>query len=255
MKLYLFLFSALLFIGCTEPAEEIVVDDTPEVPVDRVLTKNEILRHIEAQLKIPGTEKYDYKIFKDQLTPDDSLDYIITVNLLQRAKEDAIKSGKTAKRAEIGYMGNFNYFFFMDGATGVITSPIAVPSSPLAELNVSFENITTAANKDILIDLRIGNAKFRKFYTISHNAPFQTCETELFTELGTELEQTFSVDYEEGTHSLAKNILIYEGEIEPLGEYDDIYNVDPKINATDKLVRRWYYSPQHMKYYLKKDEI
>src|SRR5690606_10100100 len=118
-----------------------------------------IIRHIEGNLSIPRTEKYSYKIYKERLNDDDSLDYIITVNRLQKALDEAIESNNIAKRAEMGYMGNFNYFFYMDGLTKEITTAVAVPSSPYAELEVTFDHIKTEAYFDFMVDLRIRNSK------------------------------------------------------------------------------------------------
>lgn len=246
----------LFLVACSEPQKPTKETDTKTD--DKVqMTSSEIQRHIESQLSIDGTEKYDIDFYEAHLNTDDKIDKIITVNLLERAKDKAIESGKVAKHASVGYMGNYNYFFFVDGESDVITSPIAVPSSPLAKLEVSFENITSDANKDIQIDLKIGDSKFRKFFTVSERAPFQICETELYVDITKPNHEAYVIKFEEGTHSIGKNILVYKGETNQIDVEDseDVYSVTPKIKATDELIRRWYYSPKHMKYYLKKGEI
>jgi len=257
MKYIAFLFTAITFFSCTE--EEKVDEPTVlienKVPVD--LTKVEIVRHIEGQLKILGNEKYSYKIYEAQLNTDDSIDRIVTVNLLDRAINEAIESGRVAKRAEVGYIGNFNYIFYIDGMNKAITSPIAIPSSPQAELKINFENIISDANKDFTIDLRIKNSCFRRFYMIENSVPVQISETEIFTDYGTDNEKAYFIEYEPGTHSLAKNIVIYKGIAEEItfGNSDDIYSSEINIQPTKELVRRWYYSPQYQKYYVKNDEL
>lgn len=258
MKFVYFLILLVFFTACTAENE---VENDPIAEIENQpkpkRTKDEILRHIESQLHILGTEKYGVQYYKAQLTDDDVEDQIITVNLLDRAKNDAIESGQVAKRASVGYMGNYNFFFFVDGATDVITSPITIPSSPMAEIEISFENITTEAKKDLQIDFKIGDSKYRAFYTIEERAPFQIGETELYQEITTDSASAYIVKFEEGTHVLAKNIVIYKGLISKVEteDPDEIYTVEPEIKATDELVRRWYYSPQHKKYYLKKDEL
>lgn len=257
MNIKYLLFFLLFLSACAEPEKENDPVPDNQVPVIKKLSSQEIIRHIESQLKIDGTEKYGIEFYEAYLNPDDSLDKIVTVNLLDRAKKEAMASDIVAKRASMGYMGNYNYFFFIDGESGAITSPIVVPSSPIASLKISFENIISEANKDIVIDIKINDSKYRKYYTIAEGAPFQICETELYTDVTKSNRKAYTVEYEEGTYSLAKNIVIYEGivdKIETKGPHD-IYNIDPEITPTDKLVRRWYYSPQHMKYYLRKDEI
>lgn len=221
------------------------------------LTREEMKRHIESQLKIPGTEKYEIAYYEEYLNDDDTIDLIITVNLLDRAKDDAIKSNRIGKRVALDYMGNYNCFFFYDGATGVITSPIMVPSSPIAPLTISFDYVTSELHKDIQIDFRIGDSKFRAYYTIASRAPFQICQSEIFLDYNTENRSAFSIVLEENPQSFAKNIVVYKGDIEAveMKDREEIYHTDPKITPTTELVRRWYYSPQHMKYYLKKDEM
>ena len=116
-KLLIGLF--LLTLSCSEPERKEsdffkeIENKAPEFKsIDEKIT-----RHIEANLSIPGTEKYSFNIFKNYLNNDDSLDYIITVNRLDFALDEAIKSNNVAKRAEMGYMGNYNYYFYMDGLT------------------------------------------------------------------------------------------------------------------------------------------
>lgn len=257
MKYIAFLFIAISFISCTdeEKIDEPTILIENNIPID--LTKTEIVRHIEAQLKILGNEKYSYEIYEAQLNIDDSLDKIVTVNLLDRAINEAIESGRVAKRAEVGYIGNYNYIFYIDGMNKAITSAIAVPSSPKAALKINFENIISDANKDFTIDLRIKNSCFRRFYMIENSVPIQVSETEIFTDYGTDNEKAFFVEYEPGTHSLAKNIVVYKGVAKEVtfGNPDEIYSTEIDIQPTKELVRRWYYSPKHQKYYVKNDEL
>ena len=67
----------------------------------------------------------------------------------------------------------------------------------------------------------------------------------------------YFVAFEPGTHSLAKNIVVYKGiaEEKTFGNPDDIYSTEIEIEPTKELVRRWYYSPQYQKYYVKNDEL
>ena len=257
MKTCYFLLLALIIVSCTDskPETNILPEDI-EKP-KRMMNESEVKRHIESQLKILGTEKYNYTVYKEHLDADDSVDQIITVNLLDRALNEAIGTKQVAKRAEFGYMGNFNYIFYVDGKTKSITSPIVVPSSAQAELKVSFENITTEAYKDFMIDLKIQNSCFRRFYTVWNQVPFQTSETELYTDLGMGTEKIYAVSFEPSLETLAKNIVITVGKTRAVKftHPDEVYSYEPKIESTGEFVRRWYFSSKHMKYYLKNDEI
>lgn len=255
---YLIALISLLICSCTETDKPIVEDPIEKDP-DSNSYKDEasIRRHVEAQLKIPGTEKYTIRIYSEHMDEDDSLDKLITVNLYDRAIEEASASEKVAKRAEMGYMGNYNFLFYVDGKTQVITSAMPVPSSPHAPLSIQFENITSDVHQDFTVDYRIRNSCFRQFYTISHRIPIQVSQTEIFTDLGLRNQKVYHIEYEESQVSFAKNIVVYEGKTAPVtfDDPDDVYSHWPKIDKTGKLVRRWYYSPEYMKYYLRKEEM
>ncbi len=251
---YKLLIGLLLFsFSCTEPEKkesdffENIENKEPEYKsIDE-----KIIRHIESNLRIPGTEKYSYAIYKSNLNGDDSLDYIITVNRLEFALQEAIESGKVAQRAEMGYMGNYNYYFYMDGLSKEISTAIPVPSSPYAELEVEFHNIKTEAYKDFTIDLRITNSKFRRFYTIINDIPRQTFEAKIFDGLGDNNPEAFVIEYEPGSFTLAKDILVYKGTLEKvtINSVNDVYNFHPKITSTGKLDRKWYFSDSKNKYF------
>lgn len=251
---YKLLIGLLLFaVSCTEPEkkESDFFDNIENKEPEYKSIDEKIIRHIEGDLRIPGTEKYSYTIYKDNLNGDDSLDYIITVNRLEFALQEAIESGKVAKRAEMGYMGNYNYYFYMDGLTKEISASIAVPSSPYAELEVDFHTIKTEAYKDFTIDFRIINSKFRRFYTVINSIPRQTFEAKIFDGLGGSNPEAFVVEYAPGSFSLAKDILVYKGTLEKvtINSVNDVYSIHPKITSTGILERKWYFSDPKNKYF------
>ncbi|MBL4862962.1 MAG: hypothetical protein JKY09_08110 [Crocinitomicaceae bacterium] len=258
MKYLIFPLITFFLFSCnyTPESDGQVLEVDKDTTVQETL-EEQFIRHIESQLKMPATEKYTYKIYKENMNPDDSIDWILTVNLRERAINKAATSTQTAKRAEIGYMGNFNFFFFMDGKTKKMSPAIVVPSSPLAALAISFENITSESYKDFLCDLRITNSKIRRFYTVYNGAPLQVCESVIFDGVTSENNESYVIKYEPGSYSLAKNILVYKGKMEPieLTHSDDIYTIEPEITATDELAFKWYYHPRQMKYFMKKDEL
>ncbi|MEJ6583396.1 MAG: hypothetical protein QNL61_03610 [Crocinitomicaceae bacterium] len=254
---YKLLISLFLFsISCSEPTKkeseffENIENKEPEYKsIDE-----KIVRHIEGSLSIPGTEKYTYTIYKENLNSDDSLDYIITVNRLEFALQEAIISGNVAKRAEMGYMGNYNYYFYMDGLTKEISTAIAVPSGPYTELEVNFHHIKTEAYYDFTIDFRIRNSKFRRFYTVINQIPRQTFETKIFDGLGDATTEAFAVEFAPGSFSLAKDIIVYDAKMEnvTINSPNEVYSINPKITATGKLNRKWFFSDPKNKYFTEK---
>lgn len=251
---YMYLSFVLLLVSACAEGTENGIDETLDQEIVEETLEQKMIRHIEGNLSILGTEKYTYKIFSEHLNGDDSIDYIITVNRLEKALEEAIESGKTAQRAEMGYMGNYNYFFYMDGATKTITTAIPVPSSPHAELSVSFANIRTEAYKDFMVDFRIRNSCFRRFFTVMNVIPAQTFETKIFDFLGEENVEAYSIEFKDGSYSLAKDIYVYKAKIEnvTINSPNEVYAVQPKITPTDQLERKWFFNEQMNKYYTEK---
>ncbi len=253
---YLFIFACLI-IGCTESISDTDAEViSPEEPAVEMTVEQRIVRHIESQLEIPATEEYSYKVYEAELNGDENVDRIITVNLVDRAIQEAIESGNIAKRAEVGYIGNYNYIFYMDGTKETITQGIPVPSSPQAELRVTFENICTEAYKDILVDFRIRNAGYRRFFSIMRDIPRQVFETKIFDGLGTDNTEAYSVQYEPGTYSLSKDIIVYKADLEDvvINDPNAVYEIDPEITPTDVVDRRWFYNVAQQKYYTEIDQ-
>lgn len=256
MKYNLLIAIFLFCLSCTEETKkesDFFKDIETKTEVYQSVDEK-IKRHVEGNLSIPGTEKYTLKIYKQNLNDDGSLDYIITVNRLQKALDEAIESNNVAKRAEIGYMGNFNYYFYMDGLTKEISTAIAVPSSPYAELEVIFEHIKTEAYYDFMIDFRIRNSKFRRFYTIVGEIPRQTFETKIFDKLGEDNPEAYVVKFLPGSFTLAKDIWIYKGKMEPvkIESVNDVYTIQPVISPTEKIERKWFFSAAQNKYFTEK---
>jgi len=254
---YLHIISiSLLFSACTGDSGDTVSSSKPTKEQNDIkeTLEQRIVRHLEGTLSIPGTEKYEYKTFEADLNGDDSLDIIIAVNQLEKAINEAIEKGNTAKRAELGYIGNYNHIFYLDGKTKELSSPIAVPSSPYARLKISFENIRSEAYKDILVDFRIRNSCFRRFFTIVTKTPRQTFEQKLFDGLGNNKTEAFTIKYEKGSYSLAKDIVIYKATLEnvTINNPLEVYTINPSIKATDDLERRWFFNANTLKYFTMK---
>ena len=253
MQKLLFILVPAVLLSCggdpssTDQQEEVVQIATAYQSPEQIAE-----RHVEADLKIPGNEEYQMKLYAENLNGDDSLDYIITVNRFDKAMTDAVLSGKTAKMAEIGYTGNHNYFYFMDGATKSISSVMPIGSSPFSELDVSFEYITTGDHKDFMIDYHILDSYFRNYYTIVNNIPDEILRSELFLRLGTAKEKGYAIEFIPG-EAEARDVIVYEAEI---GDYniekpEDVYVANPKRVKTDKVALHWKYNPSSGNYYLK----
>ena len=240
---------SILLVSCSENKQEEIEKESHAT----VLTVEQMVKnHIETKLAIPSNEKYTFKIYKEQLDGDDKIDAIITVNRLNYALEVAAKSSHTAKRAEVGFIGNYNYIFFFDGGLNQISPPMAVPSTPYSELVVQFENVTTAAYKDILVDYKIMNSNYRNYYSVMEHTPTQVFQWKTYGNIGKSDAEILYLELSTGSIGLAKDILIYEGNLDNASELKDAYNFKAKISKKDKLLHRFFYFENERKYFTKK---
>lgn len=258
---HLWIVSLLVLFGCG-PNEEIEVPNELDKnvesgdPYEGLSMKKAVEMHIRRELSISADQPIDYQIYRENCDGDDSLDAVIAINLLDRALDEAIKSGKVAKLAEIGFMGNYNFILYRDGFSGKFGSVMPIASSPKSKLVVSFEHIRSEKQKDILVDYRVLNASYRNFYTIINAHPKQVNQVKLFDALGTKDAVAFAVEYEPGMISNSKDIVLYQGSFTnpTFVASDEVYTYIPKITKTNRMVERWFFNPQDMKYYLKKED-
>jgi hypothetical protein len=140
MYKYLLLAIPIFFFSCEDTPDPKKVVSEDELP-DKPKSLDEYAkRHVESALRIPANEKYTLKIYKENLDGDDKQDAIISVNRMKFAMDEAARSENPAKRAEVAFMGNFNYIFYYDGGLDLISPQIAIPSSALLPLDILFEN-------------------------------------------------------------------------------------------------------------------
>ena len=253
IQFFILTFSLFTFISCEQGQEENrkVIDES-QLPEDHGDLNSYAKRHVEAQLRISANEKYEMKIFRGNLDGDDKQDAIITVNRLNFAIEEAAKSENPEKRAEIGYMGNFNFFFYYEGAKDLISPPIVIASSPLLPLKISFENISSENYKDVLIDFRIRNSSFKDFFTVINHTPRRVFEFRNFDGMGTAKSECYSFNYTIGSYSAFKDIQVMKANLSSVPKDADLNTFEPIITPTNELMFTFFYVPQEGKYMTKR---
>ncbi len=180
-------------------------------------------------------------------------DAIITVNRYNFALEEASRSENPSKNAEMGYIGNYNYFIYYDGKLKKFSNPIKVPSSPKAPLKVLFDNIQSEVYKDITIEYRIRNSAFRNYYLIANGNIQIMFQWKLFDNVGTAYPEANFITYEKGSMSIFKDILIYTGKIKNYSPViPDVYTYNPEIEKAGGLQYRFFYDPRSLKYMTRK---
>lgn len=252
LQVLVFIF-LLLNSSCDENSQEnLDVIDESMLPVEKGDLETYAKRHVQAQLQIPIDEKYELKIYKEHLNDDEKEDAIITVNRLEFALKQAALSVNPAKRAEIGYMGNFNFFFYYDGMKDLISPPIVIASSPLLPLKVNFENISSEKHKDILIDFRIRNSSFKDLFTVVNHTPRRIFEFKNFDGMGTTSNECYFFKYTRGSYSQFKDIQIMRAVLGSLPAGVDLNTFEPEIKPSNELLYTFFYVPQEGKYMTKK---
>ncbi|MCR9174075.1 MAG: hypothetical protein NXI10_16355 [bacterium] len=253
---YWLIFTGLIFLAACSSENNDEVSEKPasdkvDEPTD-LRTKIDV--KIKSQLKITAADKFDSTWYKRDLNGDGQDDYLITINQLDRALNEAIAEQKVEKMKEVGYMGYFNHFFFVDGITEHVSDGIVVPSSPMFPLKVTFEKVLGTDQMDFYVDYRVRNMQRRKFYTISQSNPREVCQAVIFDRFGTENSVAYDIRIEEGTLNSYNDIVEYQAQLEDMivPNLDSTYYYSPKIIPTEKEVRRWHYSPSARKYFMVK---
>lgn len=257
---YLLILTLFVLAGCTpneEPKTPLDFNDKTELgdPFEGLSMKDAVELHIRRELSISVDEPIDYQIYEANCDGDANLDAVITVNLLDRAIDEAIKSETVAKKAAIGFMGNYNYIIYRDGFSGKFSSARAIASSPKAKLKITFEHIRSEKQKDILVDYRILNAGYRNFFSVTNGHFLRTNQVKLFDGIGTKDAIVYALEYETGLISTSKDIVAYEGTFTnpTFTSPDDVYLFEPQVSKTQHVHERWFFNPKDLKYYLKKE--
>ena len=253
MKYWIIPFIALSIVGCTDNGKpESTEQEFDSEEVKSLPLNQRIRRHVQNDLGLTAADKYELETYEKDLNGDDLPDLVITVNLLDRALNEANKSGRPDKAAELGYMGYYNYVFFMDGLSEEISDGVVVPSSPMYELKVDFVKILGTSNTDFTIDYRVRNMQRRKFFTVRSGKPIEVCQAVIFDGLGTPNTEAYDIRYEKGTVNNYNDIVEYEAKLEEIiiPNLDSTYYYEPIVTPTDKEIRRWHFSPTQYKYYI-----
>ena len=252
-RLFKLLIWVFLMNSCSDSEQNKTVFEPKVKPEKHKDLETYSKKHIKLQLRIPNSEKFNFKIYKEFLDDDEKIDAIITVNRMEFALIEANKSPNPAKKAELGFTGNYNYIFYYDGGLDLISPPIAIPSSPVAPLKLEFKNISSGDFKDVLIDFRIRNACYKDIYTVSNHTPRRIFQWKNFDGLGNKNVEAYSIQLSAiGQYSNVKDLLIYEGSIETPPKDADVNTYEPKIKATNKLIHTFFYLEKEGKYFTKK---
>jgi len=244
------LIFSLLFFSCDRKKE----DDNSEKDLKTTITLEEMAkRHVEATLNIPHDENYTFSIHKKHLDNDTILDAIILVNRLNFALDEAAKSGNSAKAADLGFIGRYNSLFYFDGGLNKISPEIPLPSSAHSLLKLNFTSFSGNEYTDFTIDYKIRNSQFRNYYIVINHTPVRVFQWKVYDYLKEQNEESYYFEFERGSYSQVKDILIFKGVISNNKEVDDIYNFEPQIKKSGlELIHRFFFLDKEFKYFTNK---
>jgi hypothetical protein len=247
-----FTFVSSVFVSCEEPEEEEVTSsNTTKIEKVEALAQ----RFVESKLEILPTEKYKLTIHKGQLDGDNQEDAIVAVNRYNFAVEKSLQSKNPGKAAEIGYMGPYNYIFYYDGATGSMSGPMEIPSTPIAPLEISFEKVMSEAYSDVLVSFRIRNSCFKHIYTVQNKKPRLVFAWKIFDGFGTPNANAVHLVYETKTVGLPKDIRVMKANILP-ADKEQNYELDsPVLEKLNEEELHFFYNPKEGKYAVKRSDL
>lgn len=251
-KYYFLLLVLFLIQSCDDQSDDETTDNSKE---KKEAVESIAKRFVESKLEINPNEKYSLSIYKAHLDGDNQVDAIVAINRYQYAVERASQSKNPGKVAEIGYMGPYNYIFYYDGASGTITGPTEIPSTPIAPLKISFEKVMSDAYSDVIVSFRIRNSSFKHIYSIQNKKPRLVFGWKIFDGFGTPDSQACHLVYETKAISLPKDIRIMKAKILPTNQKQN-YDVDePEIEKLNEEEYRFFYNPKEGKYAIKRSDL
>ena len=232
---YIYLFLPLFAISsCDEPAEDESTNNSKE---KKEAVESIAKRYVESKLEINPAEKYSLNIYKAQMDGDNYEDAIVAVNRYNFAVEKSLKSKNPGKVAEIGYMGPYNYIFYYDGASGTMTGPTEIPSTPIAPLKISFEKVMSDAYSDVVVSFRIRNSCFKHIYSIQNKKPRLVFGWKIFDGFGTPDSEACHLVFETKAVSLPKDIRVMKARILPSNQNQN-YTILKNLCADHKICHR-----------------
>jgi hypothetical protein len=251
-KFFHVLFLFVCITSCSEQTDgEDQIDNAP-VNNENLSLNDLAKRHISAALSIPSSEKYKMTIYKEDLNDDHKKDAIIAVNREEFAMQQVAASDKTGKLAEMGFLGNYNYLFYYDGATKAITPAIQITSSAKIPLKVKFEHIQSQSYKDVMVDYRIENASYKNFYFIHNNAPKLVFQWKNFSNVGDPNHEAYTFDFVDGKYSPVRDILVKKATFEDPKTDFDPFMYEPVLKTSSEIAYTFFYNPTQSKYFTMK---
>ena len=96
------------------------------------------------------------------------------------------------------------------------------------------------------------NSNYRNYYSVMEHTPTQVFQWKTYGNIGKSDAEILYLELSTGSIGLAKDILIYEGNLDNASELKDAYNFKSKISKKGALMHRFFYFENERKYFTKK---
>ena len=251
-NLHTLLFISLVFFFSSACKEESTpTEKNKKADKSELSFEERAKRAVEADLKINASEKYDIQIHSSYIDRDTLKDAVILVNRKQWAFERIKKNNNESFAKKTGYTEPYNNVFVYLGKYDKFISTPTIGSSAEYPLEVNFEVITNPSQKDFYIDYRIRNSMKRNYYSVRNDRVFMTFNCPVFDSIGAPKPKVYSIEHQESTVRLAKDIVLYEGEIpgyDPSKIENTNYYSPEEIVSTDELYVFFIFDKNSMSY-------
>lgn len=207
--------------------------------------------YLKEAVGIEDGENYSIQTYSEHINSDGKEDVILTLNRKEFAFKNAQRLNSVAKHASVDYFGNYNYIILFSSVTNQFSNPIIIASSAYKPLELHFENIGPYKHKDLIVDYTIGDAKFRKYFLFSNNNDKinYAFRWTVFEDWNKGNQEATCFEYDKGSRSDFKDILVKRAILQPLKTGDDYNKVDASLTCTDSIIKRFFFNPQDGKYY------
>lgn len=242
-------FVLFFLSACADESDQVVKIEKVKKP--QLTFEERAKRAVEADLKINATEKYDIQIHKSYIDRDTLEDAVILVNRKQWAFDRIKKNNNEDFAKKTGYTGPYNNVFVYLGKYDKFISTPTIGSSAEYPLEMNFEVITNPSQKDFYVNYRIRNSMKRNYYTVRNDRVLLTFNCPVFDSIGDPEPQVYSIQHQESSVRLAKDVVLYEGEIPGYNpsKIENVNNYSPEeIIPTDEIYVFFIFDEKSLSY-------
>lgn len=199
---------------------------------------------------VSKNESIRKEIIEMDYNNDGIQDKIITINRLDKAKNDMKNASNPAKFLDMGMIGNYNHFLLFNGKTNTFTDWKTIPSSPFRQLRIEPISISLQEKNHFLIEYRIRDAAYVNFYAVNDESFELIFQYKRFDRLSEKNPEAYVLTIEDGSQQgIMKDLTIHSAKILHIPENADLNIFDPSITKTSENKIHFFYLNEKKKYY------